>query len=74
MTKVTKMLTHTAVPLISGVLLAAIFLGGFPGVASTHHDVEQTSSTSSDRCAGGTQVSSFICRNTWMASGKFSAR
>ena len=41
MTKVTKMLTHTAVPLISGVLLAAIFLGGFPGVASTHHDVNR---------------------------------
>ncbi len=27
-----------------------------------------------DRCGGGDEVSAFVCRNTWMAATRYSAR
>jgi hypothetical protein len=66
--------SQSAVMFIAGILLGGTLIGGFPGTASTAPRIAQSESISPDRCAGGTDVSAFVCRNTWMALTKLSTR
>jgi hypothetical protein len=56
-----------------GALAALVVGGGFAGNLSTYAaaDTMRTDGTRvQDRCAGGTEVSGFVCRNTWFAYTK----
>jgi hypothetical protein len=54
------------------VILGAVVIGGTrePSRSGDH----RFASMLTERCAGGTEASSFVCRNTWMASTKQSVR
>jgi hypothetical protein len=54
----------TAVTALTALVLGAGFTGALsvPPAGSTTQ-----ASQVADRCAGGTEVSSFVCRNTWLA-------
>jgi len=70
----TRRISQTATALIAAAIVGGAFVGGLPGVGSTVPVSTQSSRDSVDRCEGGTDVSSFVCRNTWMAHSKLSAR
>jgi len=70
----TRRISQTATALIATAIVGGAFVGGLPGVGSTVPVSTQSSRDSADRCEGGTDVSSFVCRNTWMAHSKLSAR
>jgi hypothetical protein len=70
----TRRVSQSATAFIAAALVGEAFVRGLPGTARTAPDAAQTSSVTADRCAGGTEVSSFVCRNTWMAHSKLSAR
>jgi hypothetical protein len=53
-------------------ILGAVVIGGTrEGSASS---ADRFASLMPERCAGGTEVSSFVCRNTWMASTRHGVR
>lgn len=56
--------------------MAAVMLGGMvaAGLPGTLRAASTVSAVGADRCAGGTAVSAFVCRNTWMGYSKLSAR
>ena len=54
--------------------LMGLFLGASFASSMSSFAVANSASTEAaparDRCAGGTEVSAFVCRNTWMAYTK----
>ena len=69
-----RRISQSATAFIAAAIVGGASVEGLPGTARTVADVSQTSSVATDRCAGSTEVSSFVCRNTWMAHSKLSAR
>jgi hypothetical protein len=70
----TRHLAQSVTAFVAAMIIGGALLAGLPGRAGTASDIVQTSSIASDRCAGGTEISSFVCRNTWMAHSKLSTR
>jgi len=67
MTNLSKVPTmRFATAFVGGAILAGLLLGGAGPVAtgSTTPPVRPTTSVSSDRCLGHTDVSAFVCRNS----------
>jgi hypothetical protein len=58
---------------VSIAILGAVVLGGTRERAESTSD-QRFASIIPDRCAGGTEVSAFVCRNTWVASTKQGTR
>jgi hypothetical protein len=74
MTRTVLRASQSATAFVAAIVLGGILLSGLAGTPSSADTVAQTGSINSDRCAGGTDVSAFVCRNTWMASTKLSTR
>jgi hypothetical protein len=74
MTRFSKRNIQLIATLILGASLGGALLLTFAGAANTNGNVSQTASVATDRCAGGTDVSRFVCRNGWMAFTKYGAR
>jgi hypothetical protein len=70
----TSHLAQSVSAFVAAAIIGGAFLGGLAGNAGTTAEPAQTSPLVTDRCAGGTEVSSFVCRNAWMAHSKLSAR
>jgi hypothetical protein len=70
----TRRLAQSVTAFVVAAIIGGAFVGGLPGTAGAVAEPAQTSSVTTDRCAGGTEVSSFVCRNTWMAHSKLGAR
>jgi hypothetical protein len=70
----TRHLAQSVTAFVAAMIIGGALLAGLPGTAGTASEIVQTSSITTGRCAGGTEVSSFVCRNTWMAHSKHSAR
>ncbi len=56
------------------VVLGAVVVGGTRERPMAGSSEQPMISVQGDRCAGGTEVSSFVCRNTWLASTKRGVR
>lgn len=62
-----------ALTIVTGLVLGGL-VGGFlrsEGVIGPGR--QPTLLVQADRCAGGDEVSAFVCRNTWLANTKHSA-
>jgi hypothetical protein len=70
----TRHLTQSITAFVAAAIIGGAFVGGLPGRAGTAAEPAQTASVITDRCAGGTEVSAFVCGNTWVAHSKLSAR
>jgi hypothetical protein len=62
-----------AATVTSIVILGAVVVGG-TRERPTSSVQQPMVSIQGDRCTGGTEVSSFVCRNTWMASTRHTVR
>ena len=70
--------------IVAAITVGALLVGGVgPVVTGTGPDVTGSTAplgagtpavATADRCQGGTEVSAFICRNTWMAWTRYSVR
>jgi hypothetical protein len=68
--------SHSAIMFASGLVIGGGLLGGLPRLAKAglNEPARAVVQVQTDRCAGGDEVSSFVCRNTWMASTRYSHR
>jgi hypothetical protein len=64
----------SAVTIVAGLVLGGL-AGGFLRTEGMTGPERQTTQLvqASDRCAGGDEVSAFVCRNTWFAHTKYHA-
>ena len=53
-----------------GLFLGASFASSLSTFAVANSAASSEAAQLQDRCAGGTEVSAFVCRNTWMAYTK----
>ena len=76
MTLRTSRAAHSAMMFAAGLVVGGSLLGGLPRMAEAGLMVQAKSAQQArpDRCAGGTEVSAFVCRNTWMASTRYGIR
>jgi hypothetical protein len=76
MTLRTSRTAHFAMMFAAGAVVGGSLLGGLPRMAEAALAVQATSAQQArpDRCAGGTEVSAFVCRNTWMAATRYGNR
>jgi hypothetical protein len=65
-----------ATAFVGGAILTGLLLGGAGSVAtgSTTPPASPATSVSSDRCLGHTDVSAFVCRNSWIALTRHAVR
>jgi hypothetical protein len=63
-----------AATVASIVILGAVVVGGTRERPMASSLGQPILSIQGDRCNGGTEVSSFVCRNTWIAMTKRSVR
>ena len=58
----------------TGVVTGSVLIGWSPNEAAMTGSIQAHVQQVPDRCIGGDQVSSFVCRNTWMAQNRYSYR
>ena len=68
--------SHSAIMFTAGVVVGSGLLVGLPRIADagSKEPIRPIEQTRADRCSGGDEVSAFVCRNTWMASTRYSHR
>jgi hypothetical protein len=52
---------------LTGLVIGAGFVGSAPAEPVAGRGPHAQVAQAQDRCAGGTEVSAFVCRNTWLA-------
>jgi hypothetical protein len=57
-----------------GLVTGSMLVGWSPTPAITTGSIDSEFRQVSNRCDGGDEVSSFICRNTWMSQHRYSYR
>ena len=57
-----------------GLVTGSVLIGWSPNEAGITRSIQAQVQQVSDRCVGGDEVSSFVCRNTWMAQNRYSYR
>ena len=57
-----------------GVVTGSVLIGWSPHEAAMTATIQAQVQQVSDRCIGGDEVSSFVCRNTWMAQNRYTYR
>ena len=60
---------RSALTIATGLVLGGL-VAGFFGTQGVTASAQMAQVAQTDRCAGGDEVSAFICRNTWLASTK----
>jgi hypothetical protein len=72
-TALNKLRPHRNFVAAIGALSALVVGGGFAGNLPSYAAADaarRAAGQVQDRCAGGTEVSGFVCRNTWLAFTK----
>ena len=76
MTQAKVRMVRRVATIVAALVLGAVLLAGKrPVVIGSPGASSATLATQhADRCAGGTAVSAFVCRNSWMAQTRNAAR
>ena len=56
-----------AMTALGGLIVGGGFFGGFSAATGADRTAPVQVAQMQDRCASGTEVSAFVCRNTWLA-------